>query len=289
MKNKKNKDDVVYTSNGYDIVLIDSFDKTEPYRLWTSWIFKADWYLFDLYTNGGVFYFCIKKGFENIEAEEGINAPLDKYGLSMIAVSILPDGSCNTITSRWGDLCGGNDYVLSTGELSKIIGCTFEDVFKPIKRFVKFGEKEYVIGLNKQRRKTLFDENGKDVLGENIMRWWKEDVLSEVFGTTILHLINDANSENYLTSYDGELEYLFPEWYENAYLDYEMTRSFGLPVFNVLKNNIGYNYIAVDRIKLRQKAVYLSDEWFINVYELYKSVLKNREKIVEKLMPKRHN
>ena len=289
MKNKKNKDDVVYTSNGYDIVLIDSFDKTEPYRLWTSWIFKADWYLFDLYTNGGVFYFCIKKGFENIEAEEGINAPLDEYGLSMIAVSILPDGSCSTITSRWGDLCGGNDNVMTPDDLSKVIGCDFKDVFKPIKRFVKFGEKEYVIGLNKQRRKTLFDENGKDVLGENIMRWWKEDVLSEVFDSTILHLINDANSENYLTSYDGELEYLFPEWYENAYLDYEMTRSFGLPVFNVLKNNIGYNYIAVDRIKLRQKAVYLSDEWFINVYELYKSVLKNREKIVEKLMPKRHN
>lgn len=288
-RKKKKNFNVVCTTNGYDIVLIDSFEKTEPYRLWTSWIFKSDWHLFDLYTNGGVFYFCIQRGFENIEGDKGINTPLDEYGLSMIAVSIWPDGSCNTITSRWGELCGGNDYVMSIDELSKVIGCDFKDVFKPIKRFVKLGDKEYVIGLNNQRRKTLFDENGNDILGENVIKWWKEDYLSERFGSTVLNLINEADCENYLTSYEGELRYLFPEWYEQMYFVYELTCSFGLPIFIVWKNNVGYNYVAVDKSRFGDKSVYLSDEWFICSDKLYQSVFGDRERIVEKLRTTHHN
>lgn len=89
--------------------------------------------MYDNYTNGGggVFYFCLKNGFQNIPKEPGEGCPLDEYGLSMIATSVDTQGKCQTITCRWNHDHGGNDNIMTPMELSKIIGRNYYQTFKP--------------------------------------------------------------------------------------------------------------------------------------------------------------
>ncbi|MBP5456801.1 MAG: hypothetical protein J6Y37_09890 [Paludibacteraceae bacterium] len=134
-KDKQELSSVTYSEDGkYDIVKIDNFDKANEYSNYVTWCITSDPSMYDSYTNDGegIFYFCLKEGFENVPREAGPNAPLDDYGLSMIAVSVNPDGSCNTITCRWNHDKNGNDSVLTTKELSSIIGRNFYDTFKPL-------------------------------------------------------------------------------------------------------------------------------------------------------------
>ena len=88
---------------------------------------------FNDYTNNGifVFYFCLKDGFENVKEKIGENCPLDEYGLSMIAVCVDENGKCKTVTCRWNHDNGGNDNIMSTEELSRLLGVNFYEVFKP--------------------------------------------------------------------------------------------------------------------------------------------------------------
>ena len=117
----------------YEIVKINSFSEAEEYGDYTNWCVTQYESNYDTYTYGGfgVFYFCLKKGFENVERIEGENCPLDEYGLSMIAVSINQDGSCNTITCRWNHENGGNDNIMSVKELSELLGGNFYELFPP--------------------------------------------------------------------------------------------------------------------------------------------------------------
>lgn len=89
--------------------------------------------MYDSYTAEGdnIFYFCLKDGFENIQPEMGENCPKDEYGLSMIAVSVCPDGSLNTATCRWNHNNGGDDNIFTTEEISQIIGRNFYQTFLP--------------------------------------------------------------------------------------------------------------------------------------------------------------
>ena len=123
-----------YTKNNeYDIVKIKDFDMASEYGDYTDWCVTQYEDNFNAYTGGGlgVFYFCLKKGFQNVERVKGENCPLDEYGLSMIAVSVNYDGSCNTITCRWNHENGGNDNIMSVTQLSDLLGCNFYDVFLP--------------------------------------------------------------------------------------------------------------------------------------------------------------
>ena len=85
------------------------------------------------YTNNGsgVFYFLLKDGFEKVQREQGPNCPLDEYGLSMIAVSFRRDGSVNTVTCRWNHDNGGNDFVMTPEQVSKLIGTDIYSIYKP--------------------------------------------------------------------------------------------------------------------------------------------------------------
>lgn len=122
-----------YNKSDYKIVPIDNFETAEQYGDYVSWCVTHDDGMYNNYTHNGLgrFYFCLKPGFENVPEEKGEGCPLDEYGLSMIAVSINPDGSPNTITCRWNHDNGGNDSVMTPEELSNVIGYNFYDVFKP--------------------------------------------------------------------------------------------------------------------------------------------------------------
>ena len=119
--------------SNYEIVRIDSFEEASKYGDYTSWCITHNENMFDTYTDDGTcqFYFCLKNGFESVPQEKGENCPLDEYGLSMIAVSVNEDGSCNTITCRWNHDNGGNDNIMDEEELSRVIGRNFYQTFLP--------------------------------------------------------------------------------------------------------------------------------------------------------------
>lgn len=118
----------------YQIVKINSFEEAEVYSEFVSWCVTQYEDMFNAYTNNGngVFYFCLRHGWEDEDEEEGEGCPLDSYGLSMIAVSVNNDGSCNTITCRWNHENGGNDNIMTPKQLSEVIGRNFYQVFKPL-------------------------------------------------------------------------------------------------------------------------------------------------------------
>lgn len=120
-------------TSDYDIVRIDSFEQASEYGDYTSWCVTHDERMFDSYTHGGVnqFYFCLRNGFEQVPEEEGEGCPLDEYGLSMIAVCVNEHGGLNACTCRWNHDNGGNDNIMTTKEISEVIGMNFYKVFKP--------------------------------------------------------------------------------------------------------------------------------------------------------------
>lgn len=120
-------------NNGYKIVPIPTFDNANEYSRYTDWCVTQGEEYFLRYTNNGsgMFYFLLKEGFENVPREQGPNCPLDEYGLSMIAVSFRHDGSINTVTCRWNHDKGGNDSVMTPGQLSKLIGADIYGIFNP--------------------------------------------------------------------------------------------------------------------------------------------------------------
>ena len=120
----------------YTIVPINSFDEATKYAKYNDWCVTYSEYMFDDKTcNGaGRFYFCLRNGFENVPMKVGPNAPLDEYGLSMIAVSITMEGEPNSITCRWNHNNGGSDSVMDDEQLSDLLGVNFYNVFKPYTR-----------------------------------------------------------------------------------------------------------------------------------------------------------
>ena len=120
-------------NNGYKIVPIPTYDDANEYSRYTDWCVTQGEEYFLKYTNNssGIFYFLLKEGFENVPREQGPNCPLDEYGLSMIAVSFRHDGSINTVTCRWNHDKGGNDSVMTPGQLSKLIGADIYGIFNP--------------------------------------------------------------------------------------------------------------------------------------------------------------
>ena len=123
-------------NNNYTIVPINSFDEATKYAKYNEWCVTYSEEMFDEYTcNGaGRFYFCLLNGFENVPEKVGANAPLDAYGLSMIAVSITMEGEPNSITCRWNHDNGGSDSVMDDEQLSDLLGVNFYNVFKPYTR-----------------------------------------------------------------------------------------------------------------------------------------------------------
>ena len=126
-------------NNEYTIVPINSqaaaarYAKFFPDDTTERWCVTYRPEMYETYTNGGVgrFYFCLRNGFENEPHERGENFPLDSYGLSMIAVSIMEDGDCNTITCRWNHAGWADDHIMSVEQLENILGRNFYQTFKP--------------------------------------------------------------------------------------------------------------------------------------------------------------
>ena len=120
----------------YTIVPINSYEEATKYAKYNEWCVTYSEDMFDDKTchGAGRFYFCLRNGFENVQKKVGPNAPLDEYGLSMIAVSVTMEGEPNSITCRWNHDNGGSDSVMDDEQLSDLLGVNFYSVFKPYTR-----------------------------------------------------------------------------------------------------------------------------------------------------------
>ena len=147
-------------NTSYNIVKINDFKEANEYSRYTSWCVTHSKEAFGNYTSNGicVFYFCLKDGFENAPEKIGENCPLDEYGLSMIAVCVDENGECKTVTCRWNHNNGGNDNIMSTDELSRLLGVNFYEVFKPSSVFKDRLEK--ALSLAKKGDLSGFDYIG---------------------------------------------------------------------------------------------------------------------------------
>ena len=147
-------------NTSYSIVKINNFKEANEYSKYTPWCVTHKIKAFNDYTNNGicVFYFCLKDGFESIPEKIGENCPLDEYGLSMIAVCVDENGECKTVTCRWNHDNGGNDNIMSTEELSRLLGVNFYEVFKPSTVFKEKLEK--ALSLAKKGDLSGFDYIG---------------------------------------------------------------------------------------------------------------------------------
>ena len=173
LKNQKFERDT-----SYKFIPIPDFKTAKRFGKWTSWCVTHQESMYDSYTkNGlGLFYFCIKDGFETVKKVEGEGSPLDEYGKSMIAISVNDDGSLNTATCRWNHDNGGNDKIFKdAAEVSRFFGVNFFETFKPrsVDELLDKFKKEAVPSKIADKLGGIETKNGLHVVKDGRVQTWK--------------------------------------------------------------------------------------------------------------------
>ena len=163
---KRSMNTQITGKSNYKIIPINSYEEAEPYGLYTSWCVTHDKEAFDSYTKGGNrFYFCLRNGFQNVPKND-TDAPLNEWGLSMIAVNVDMNGDLTRVTTRYNhDYNGENNPGLETTEqLEKVLNIRFYDVFKPYTRdelhqmgIIPFDEVQELLNSGK-KPEEIFDQ-----------------------------------------------------------------------------------------------------------------------------------
>ena len=255
-------------NTSYNIVKINNFKEANEYSKYTSWCVTHSKEAFGNYTSNGicVFYFCLKYGFENIQEKIGENCPLDEYGLSMIAVCVDENGECKTVTCRWNHGNGGNDNIMSTDELSRLLGVNFYEVFKPSSVFKDRLEKalslakkgdfsgfdnidDFVNGIARVKLNKKF--NFVDVNGNFISQQWFDDI--GYFNEDGIAQVILNNKWNLI---DKKGNFISQQWFDGIGI---FTNGFA----QVILNN-KWNFIDVN-------GNFISQQWFDYVYNFNKN------------------
>lgn len=115
----------------YEIKFIPDFNTAKKYAQYTTWCITMTESMWNSYSNDGLnnVYFILRKGFEDLPKLND-NAK-DEYGLSMISVIVRPYGSMRFCTGRYNHNLDGNDSLLTTTELSELIGRNYYEVCLP--------------------------------------------------------------------------------------------------------------------------------------------------------------
>lgn len=139
--NDKEREEVNSTTftpnNRYTIVPIRSYRHATEFGRYSDWCVSENSEngerSYDAYTCDGLcqLYFCLRDDYETVQPVVGENAPLDNYGLSMIAITVDEEGNLRTCTTRWNHENGGNDKAMTPKQISLVIGRNFYEEFKP--------------------------------------------------------------------------------------------------------------------------------------------------------------
>ena len=172
------KDQHFVRDTSYQIIPIPDFQTAKKYGKWTSWCVTHQKSMYDSYTKDGLglFYFCLKDGFQKVKAVKGEGCPLDEYGKSMIAISVNDDGSFNTATCRWNHDNGGNDNIFKDAkEVSQFFGVNFFDTFKPrsVDELLAKFKKEAVPSKIADKLGGIETRNGLHVVKDGRIQTWK--------------------------------------------------------------------------------------------------------------------
>lgn len=114
-----------------------------------DWCIGRDSWAFEKYVGGkGCFVFLIRDDYKDVKQVSGDNSPLDDYGTSAFAVGLQIDElnietngfgfyadlriEDTTITCRWNHANDGDDYVVTTDELSDIVDEYVDDTISEI-------------------------------------------------------------------------------------------------------------------------------------------------------------
>ena len=237
-KNDRKRSEQIHrnSKNGYTIIPIDTYKQAHKYSDYTSWCVTNDENAFDSYTKyGNRFYFCLKNGFENtLKNDEG--APLNQYGLSMIAVELDTNGDLLRITMRYNHDFGGenNDGLCSVEQLEDILDVNFYKVFLPYTReelhnrgIIMFDEVQELLDSGKNP-KEIFDHiynfnNGYACVAlNNKFNWisadnrlvspnqWYDNCSDFNDGYAIVNLNNKWNF------IDTNFKYLSKQWFDTC-------------------------------------------------------------------------
>ena len=271
-------------NNNYTIVPINSYKEATKYAKYNEWCVTYSEDMFDDKTchGAGRFYFCLKNGFENVPKKVGPNAPLDDYGLSMIAVSITMEGEPNSITCRWNHDNGGSDSVMDDEQLSDLLGVNFYSVFKPYTR-----EELHAKGV------ILFDEvqemldNG---VSPNDIFEYVDDFYDDCAKVKLNNKWNFINRNNKLLS-DTWFDYI--RYFYNGCAGiglggkFNFIDTYGEFISDTWFDEIGDFYDDCAKVKLNNKWNFinrnnklLSDTWFDNMdifYDGYAKVTLNKK------------
>ena len=222
----------------YEIVKIDSYDDAKKYYKYTNphsrWCLTHMENMYDSYTCDGInqIYFCLKNGFENIKPIVSKNAPLDKYGLSMLSIIVNEEGELAYCTCRWNHDNDGNDNIMNAIEISEIVNVNFYETFKPNTKWKDM--------VDNAKRRLNNGDDPKEIF-EDI--WDFKDGFAKVKLNKKYNFINKDN------------EFLSDVWFDEV-------DSFNDGFAKVKIKNKGWNFINKDN-------EFLSDKWFdeVNSFE----------------------
>ena len=239
-KNRSDVNSKEYVNKGYKIVPINSYEEAQEYNKYmynkSPWCitYRAD--MWENYTNNGEnqVYFCLKNGFENIEAPEETGDFKDEYGLSMISVIVNWNGKLAYSTTRWNHANrASGDHDLTVQEISDIVGVNFYNTFKPNNIFMN--------KVNDAMARLKNGENPEDVFDET--NEFKDGFM----------LIKLNNRYNFI---DTNWNILSKQWFDIAY-DFDNG-------FAIVRLNNKFNFINTE-------GELLSKQWFDGVRDFINS------------------
>ena len=255
-KDKKDVSSQTYDENqsAYDIVKIDSFEESERYGEYCDWCVTSDEKMYDQYTchGTGVFYFCLKRGFENVPKEKGENCPLDEYGLSMIAVCVNADGSCNAITCRWNHENKGSDTVMTPKQLSMVVNRNFYETFRPLTPEEIAAAKERVLWGVKEDVEELMDYESLDDFCEGVGSDDEDNEDGYGSGGMYPYYIFRDDRKDVMVVLDSKGKIIGDEVFDD--INYVRSPVGRIPLFFVMKGN-SFNIMKGD-------GTMVSDNWY---------------------------
>ena len=257
-------------NNNYTIVPINSYEEATKYAKYNEWCvtYSEDMFYNKTCNGAGRFYFCLRNGFENVPKKVGPNAPLDEYGLSMIAVSVTMEGEPNSITCRWNHDNGGSDNVMDDEQLSELLGVNFYNVFKPYTR-----EELHAKGV------ILFDEV-QEMLDNGVS---PKEIFKEIGDFNDgYEKVNLNGKWNFINRNNKLLSDKWFDWvynFSDGYAGIKLGGKFNfIDTYGMFISDTWYDYVdnfddGYARVKLNGKCNFintnnelLSDTWFDDVY-----------------------
>ena len=235
-KEKQEINRMKFGVSDYEIVKIDSFSDAKKYYKYTNpnskWCLTHMRNMYNSYSCDGInqIYFCLKNGFENIKNVVSENAPLDKYGLSMLSIIVNEYGELAYCTCRWNHDNNGNDSIMNAVEISEIVNVNFYETFKPNNKWKDIIDNVRLRLNNSENPKEIFDKI-----------WNFKDGFTRIKLNKKYNFINKDN------------EFLSDKWFDDA-------DDFNNGFSKVKIKNKGYNFINKD-------GKYLSDDWFGDVWD----------------------